>query len=104
MIIRAFVGGGELLIRVSELKMREVINVVDGKRLGEIKDIELDMERGKIRSIILPGTGKIFKLFGRGEDIVVPWSNIVKLGVDVILVEMQNFTNPKHEGPDVEEV
>ncbi|MBZ4687012.1 MAG: hypothetical protein PWQ96_2031 [Clostridia bacterium] len=86
------------MLKISELRMREVINVIDGKRMGEIKDIEIDLERGRVRSIILPGTGgKVFRLLGRGEDIVIPWENIVKLGVDVILVEMQNFTDPKHD-------
>lgn len=77
--------------------MREVINIVDGRRLGEIKDIELDLERGRIKSIILPGTGSFFRFFGRNEDIVVPWDRIKKLGIDVILVELPNFTDPKHE-------
>ncbi len=84
------------MLKISDLKMREVINIVDGKRLGEIKDIELDLELGKIKSIILPGNNKIFKFFSKQEDIVVPWEQIVKLGVDVILVNMQTFTDPKH--------
>ena len=77
--------------------MREVINIVDGKRLGEIKDIELDLERGKIKSIILPGSGGLLSFFGRNEDIVVPWDRIRKLGTDVILVEVSNFTDPRNE-------
>jgi len=84
------------MLKISDLKMREVINVIDGKRLGEIKDIKLDLELGKIKSIILPGNNKIFKFFGKQEDIVVPWEQIEKLGVDVILVNMQTFTDPKH--------
>ncbi len=89
----------EQLLKISDLRMREVINVVDGRRLGEIKDIELDLEMGKIKSIILPGTGGFLRIFGRNEDIVVPWERIRKLGVDVILVEVNNFTDPKHEEP-----
>ncbi|KUO52471.1 MAG: hypothetical protein APF76_05405 [Desulfitibacter sp. BRH_c19] len=85
------------MLRISDLRMREVINIVDGRRLGEIKDVELDLERGRIRSIILPGTGGFFRFFGRNEDIVVPWDRIKKLGIDVILVEVHNFTDPRHE-------
>jgi YlmC/YmxH family sporulation protein len=84
------------MLKISDLRTREVINVVDGKRLGEIKDIELDLELGKVKSIIIPGSNKIFKFFGRQEDIVISWEQIVKLGVDVILVNMQTFTDPKH--------
>lgn len=85
-----------VLLKISDLRLREVINIVDGRRLGEIKDIELDLEKGKIKSIILPGPGRFLRFFGRNEDIIVPWEKIKKLGVDVILVEVPNFTDPKH--------
>jgi YlmC/YmxH family sporulation protein len=88
--------GGVGLLKISDLRMREVINITDGRRLGEIKDIELDLEKGKVRSIILPGNGRLWRLFGRNEDIIVPWEKIRKLGIDVILVELQGFTDPKH--------
>lgn len=78
-----------MLVKISELRDREIINVNDGKRLGPIKDIELDLEKGRIRAIVLPGIngGRILGLFGRDDDIVVPWEKIVRIGVDVILVE-----------------
>ncbi|MEW6623157.1 MAG: YlmC/YmxH family sporulation protein [Bacillota bacterium] len=85
------------MIKISDLRMREVINVVDGRRMGEIKDIELDLEKGRVKSIILPGVNRFFRLFSRNEDIIVPWEKIKKLGIDVILVEVHNFTDPKHE-------
>lgn len=79
-----------MLVKISELRDREIINVHDGKRLGPIKDIELDLENGRIKAIVLPGVngGKILSLFGRDEDIVVPWDKIVRIGLDVILVEV----------------
>ena len=89
------------MLKISDLRMREVINIVDGKRLGEIKDIELDLEKGKIKSIILPGTSSFLSFFGRSEDIVVPWDRIRKLGTDVILVEIASFTDPRHEDKDL---
>lgn len=82
------------MVKISDLRMREVINVVNGKRLGIIKDIELDLGEGMIKSIILPGVGKLLGLFGRNDDIVVPWENIDKIGVDVILVHLNEYTDP----------
>lgn len=41
------------MIRISELQMKDIINVSDGKRLGNIGDIEIDMDTGKIESIII---------------------------------------------------
>lgn len=78
-----------MLIKISDLRDREIVNVHDGKRLGPIRDIELDLEKGRINAIVLPGFsgGKILGIFGRGDELVIPWEKIVRIGVDVILVE-----------------
>lgn len=75
------------MIKTSDLKMKEIVNILDGKRLGTITDIEIDVESGKLTAIVVPGPGKFLGLFGRNEDIVIPWEKIHKIGVDVILVE-----------------
>jgi YlmC/YmxH family sporulation protein len=75
------------MIKISELKQREVININDGRRLGIVYDVEIDMEEGKIDAIVVPGTGRVFGLFSKESDIVVSWENIKKIGTDVILVE-----------------
>ena len=83
-----------LIIRINELRQREVINILDGKRLGTIKDVDLDLEEGKIKSLILPGQKeKTFFFFGRSEDLIIPWEKVIRVGVDVILVESPGFTN-----------
>ena len=75
--------------------MRDVINTVDGKRLGAIKDIDLDLETGRIKSLILPGfSSRFFSLFARNDEMVVPWENIQKIGVDVILVNVGPAIQP----------
>ncbi len=78
---------------VSDLKMKEVINTADGKRLGTITDIEIDIDSGKLTAIVVPGAGKFLGLFGRNEDIVIPWDKISKIGFDVILVETKAFAD-----------
>lgn len=85
------------MVKISDLRMREVVNVSNGKKLGLIKDIEIDLENGMIKSVVLPGNGRIMGLFGRNDDVVVPWHKIKKLGMDVILVEVADFTDPRHE-------
>lgn len=80
------------MVKISDLRMREVINVMNGKRLGLIKDIEIDLEAGRIKSVVLPGNGRVLGLFGKNDDVVVPWQKIKKLGMDVILVELADFT------------
>jgi len=76
------------LIRASDLSARDVVNTVDGRRLGNIVDVELDLGTGKIVAVIVPGQAKVMGVFGKSDDYVVPWENIKKIGEDVILVEL----------------
>lgn len=72
----------------SDLRDKEIININDGKRLGYICDIEVDMETGKIESIVVPGNKGILWLFGKTEDYVIPWSSIKTIGDDIIIVNI----------------
>ena len=84
------------MVKTSDLKVKEVININDGKRLGAITDIEIDIESGRLTAIVVPGPGKFLGFFGRNEDIVIPWDKINKIGADVILVETTSFTELRH--------
>lgn len=84
------------MLKTSDLKLKEVISVSDGKRMGNITDIEIDVETGRLTAIVVPGVGKFLGLFGRNEDVVIPWDKINKIGMDVILVEAGNFSEVKH--------
>ena len=75
------------MVKISELKQKDVININDGRRLGDVYDVEIDMEKGKIDALVVPGTGKILGLFSKESDIVVSWENIKKIGADVILID-----------------
>ena len=73
--------------RIADLRGKEVINVCDGKRLGYPCDVEVDVVTGRLCSIIVPGDGKFFGLFGKCEDIIISWELIKRIGDDIILVE-----------------
>jgi len=75
------------MIKISDLRTRDVINILDGKKLGNIIDIDLDLDNGKVLALVLPGRVKGF-LFTKREEVVVPWQKIVRIGRDVILVEV----------------
>lgn len=85
------------MVKISDLRMREVVNVINGKKMGLIKDIEIDLENGTIKSVVLPGNGRLLGFFGKNDDVVVPWHKIKKMGMDVILVEVSDFTDPRHQ-------
>ena len=71
-----------------DFKHKEVINITDGKRLGFVQDVTADLESGLITSIIVPGNAKLFNVFSKDSDIVIPWQDIKCIGDDVILVEI----------------
>ena len=74
------------LIKISDFQIKDVVNISDGKKLGNIGDIEINVSTGKIEAVVVAGNGKVLGFFGREEDIVIPWKNIIKIGQDVILV------------------
>lgn len=84
-----------MLTKTSELREREVVNILDGRRLGLASDLEIEAETGRIKAIVVPGPGKFLWVFGKSEDFVIPWERIKKIGVDVILVEAPNYVEDK---------
>lgn len=74
------------MIKISEFQLKDVVNVSNGKKLGNIGDIDINIQTGTIDAVIIGGAGKVLGFFGREEDIVIPWKNILKIGEDVILV------------------
>lgn len=77
--------------RASDFRHKEVIDVYTGSRLGFITDVDIDLEKGSVNSVILPGKRRFLGLFS-GEDIEIPWSRISKIGDDIILVTTENIT------------
>ena len=79
------------LFSLTNLRNMEVIDINTGAKLGFIKDLKINCEEHRIVSIILPS--QIFKisLFGKNENLEIPWDNVKKIGVDVILVDGKNL-------------
>lgn len=76
------------MYRCGDLRQKEVINVSDGRRLGFVSDVEIDLDGGKIDAIIIPGGGRVFGFLGRDSEFVIPWDKIRKIGEDIILVDL----------------
>ena len=71
-----------------ELRCKEVVNIVDGKRLGHIVDIVFMLSTGQICGLVVPGNKSFWSSFKGGNEIFIPYSQIVKIGDDAILVEL----------------
>ncbi|MEW6049175.1 MAG: YlmC/YmxH family sporulation protein [Bacillota bacterium] len=82
-------------VRASDLRAKDVINMADGRRLGNLYDLDVDVESGRIRSLILPASGRPGWFRSRERDIEIPWQDIVKIGIDVILVDQPGSITPR---------
>lgn len=76
------------MVRIYDMKQKEVINTRDGSRLGYISDIEIDLDEGKLIKIIVPGPGKMLGFFGKDMEYQIEWDAIKKIGEDIILVDL----------------
>ena len=47
--------------KISDLQERQIVNIADGKCLGNIKDIELNVLDGTIQALVLPNTGRLLE-------------------------------------------
>ena len=76
-------------MNLSDLQLKEIIDVSSGKRLGAIIDVVVD-SKGFITRMILDNRKNRSKLFNNNkEDVYIEWKNIVKLGDDIILVDIK---------------
>ncbi len=85
-----------MLSKISELQARQVINIADGKCLGNIKDIELDWEQGTIRALILPNPTSLWGLLQNKDELIISWQQVVRIGVDVVLVDIKPQNDNKN--------
>ncbi len=81
------------MVTISELRMKEIINLANGKRIGFIEDFDINLEKNRVEAIIVPKEGKFLKIFNRDDNYYISWKNIVKIGHDVILVDIKDYTN-----------
>ena len=76
-------------ISFCKLRNKEVVNICDGKNLGNITDIIIDTNCGKILGLIVPANSKnIFNFLKSNNDIFIPYNRICKIGKDIILVDI----------------
>ncbi len=72
-------------MRLSDLQSKDIVNILDGRNIGNIIDVKVDEKSGSIISLIVENKGK-FMSFGKGEDTEIEWKMIERIGEDVILV------------------
>lgn len=71
----------------SDMARRQVINVADGRELGHVCDMIFN-SCGGILGLVVPGKRSFFKSITAADNMFIPWNHIIKIGTDVILVEL----------------
>ncbi len=74
-------------MRLSDLQNKTVINLIDGKNIGNIIDLSID-ENGKTTGLIVEKHKFIISYFTSKKEFSVRWDQIEKIGEDVILVRV----------------
>ena len=71
-----------------ELRCKEVVNVVDGRKLGHIVDVVFNLNNACVLGVVVPGDKNFWNVFKNSNELFIPLSQIVKVGEDAILVEL----------------
>ena len=72
----------------SELKCKEVVNIRDCRKMGNVVDFEFDECTGSICKLIVPGVARWKSFFACENDYVICYEDIKQIGPDVILVDV----------------
>lgn len=81
-----------MVLSYKELRKRDVVNMVDGRSFGKITDIKLDFPCATLKGIVVCDKKRcgLFNFWCKNE-IFIDESQIVRIGGDVILVNIKHF-------------
>lgn len=74
-------------MRLSELQNKTIINIIDGKNIGTIIDVEIN-ESGNTIGLIVEKYKFLISSFTNKKEVIIKWEQIEKIGDDVILVKI----------------
>ncbi|GAB6441614.1 MULTISPECIES: YlmC/YmxH family sporulation protein [Bacillus] len=83
-------------MRLSELSGKEIVNLERAEKMGVLGyvDLEIDEKDGQIQAVIIP-IGKWGGFKKEPQEIRVGWSQIKKVGHDMILCDITDRSNSK---------
>jgi YlmC/YmxH family sporulation protein len=78
-----------MIMRLSELGGKEIVDINRAERLGVLGQTDLEFsDNGQITALIIPSV-KWFGLMKKGNELRVPWSQIKKVGADMLIIDFQ---------------
>ena len=72
-------------MNLSELQNKDIINIIDGKKIGNIVDVNFNIKTGVIEKLIIEPNKSFFNI--KNNLIELDFNKITKIGKDVILIE-----------------
>lgn len=73
-------------MKISDLQEKDVVDMKDGKKIGNIIDIKID-SNGNMNGILVEKYKFLVSLFSNNV-VEIKWNQIEKIGKDVILVKL----------------
>mgnify|MGYP000558646009 CR=1 FL=1 len=73
-------------VRLSELQNKDVVDIMTGEKIGNISDVEISNDTGNVLKMIVYEKKGLINMLRGGEEVTITWSQIKKIGTDVILV------------------
>lgn len=88
------------MMTFTELQKKEVVMMHSGEKLGIVDDLEIDEVEGLITSIIIMNHAMKGSFFQKPEEIIIPWTKIVTIGSDIILIDQENNSSTSEENDE----
>ena len=78
-------------MRISDLQKKDVININDGTKIGNIVDVKINEISGKLEALVIERSSFSFNIFSQKGEIDIRFEQIQKIGEDVIIVRLENI-------------
>lgn len=75
-------------MRLSDLQSKDIINIHDGKKIGNIIDVKIT-DKGEMDGLVIEQSKFLISMFTTKNEIEIKWHQIEKIGEDVILVKFE---------------
>ena len=72
-------------MNLSDLQNKDIVNMLDGKKIGNIIDAKFNVSTGNIEKLIIEPSKSLFSL--KNNSMEIDYNRIKKIGEDVILIE-----------------
>ena len=74
-------------MRISDFQMKDIVSLSNGRKLGNIQDLDVDLHTGQINAVFVTNSPKWRTMFQKDEEIRIPWNKIKRIGADIIFVD-----------------